>query len=171
MGQGQSDEGKIKGAFLLPGKEPDFSTCKHLTSGNSFMILRLVLYHGSKRQNKRVVFWRQWEGTTPPPHANRWQSRALGSGVGVPIFGGLSGSRAFPLPHTPVLSPCPKPAPEAHLCVRECRENWVFEVFNIRKSSRNPRNPGSSAPGTPTFIPEERRGQAQSEGPGPHRRP
>lgn len=66
MGQGQSDEGKIKGAFLLPGKEPDFNTCKHLTSGNSFMILRLVLYHGSKRQNKRVVFWRQWEGTTPP---------------------------------------------------------------------------------------------------------
>lgn len=109
MGQGQSDEGKIKGAFLLPGKEPDFNTCKHLTSGNSFMILRLVLYHGSKRQNKRVVFWRQWEGTTPPPP--RKPLAIVGPGIwsrGPHLWQAVWESRLPTAPH-----PSPKPMPEA----------------------------------------------------------
>lgn len=57
---------KIKGTFLLPGKEPDFNTCKlltHVTSGKAFVILRLVPYHGAKRQNECVVFWRLVKGT------------------------------------------------------------------------------------------------------------
>lgn len=117
-------------------------------------------------------------GRDPP--ANRWRSRALGSGVAVPDGGLGSGSpsRAVAVPgravgesRLPTAShPSPKrtpqPAPEARPRLPERRENWLFGVFNVGKSSRNPRNPGSSAHASPTSIPQERRGQAQSEGPG-----